>query len=82
MIHKILRLFDNTLIVNDKHYVLNRDKLTQQIQIHLSQKQKNFSECFFTGFKSYIEFLTLGKKNKTVLAQVFPEIPAPKNMLR
>ena len=36
----------NTLTVDDKHYVLNRDNLTQPIQIQLSQKQKNFSQFF------------------------------------
>ena len=32
----------NILTVEDKHYLLNRDKLTQPIQVQLSQKQKNF----------------------------------------
>ena len=39
VIHKILRLFANTLTVNDKHYVFNSDNLTQPIQIELSQKE-------------------------------------------
>ena len=38
MIHKILRLFVNTLTVDDKHYLLNRDNLAQQIQMQLYQK--------------------------------------------
>ena len=50
MIHKILRLFVNTLTVNDKHYLLNRDNLTQTIQIQLSHKQKAFFEFFFFFF--------------------------------
>ena len=45
-----LRLFLNTLTVNDKHYLLNRDNLTQPIQIQLSQKQKTFSQFFFWQF--------------------------------
>ena len=32
----------NTLIVDDKHYLLNRDNLTQPIQMQLYQKQKHF----------------------------------------
>ena len=40
VIHKILRQFVNTLTVDDKHYLLNRDNWTQPIQIQLSQKQK------------------------------------------
>ena len=42
VIHKILRLFANTLTVNDKHYVFNSDNLTQPIQIQLSQKERVF----------------------------------------
>ena len=36
----------NTLTVNDEHYQLNRDSLTQPIQMHLFEKQKTFSEFF------------------------------------
>ena len=63
MIHKILRLFVNTLTVNDKHYMLNRDNLTQPIQIQLSQKQKIFSEFFFAFLKSILNFKHLPKKD-------------------
>ena len=34
----------NTLTLDDNHYLLNRDNLTQPIQIQLSQKEKTFSE--------------------------------------
>ena len=44
VIQKTLRLFVNTLTLHDKHYLLNRDNLTQPIQIQLSQKEKTFSE--------------------------------------
>ena len=37
---KILRLFVNTLTADHKHYMLNRDNLTQPIQMGLSQKEK------------------------------------------
>ena len=56
VIHKILRLFVYTLTVNDKHYLLNRDNLTEPIQIQLSQKQKIFSELFFAFLKSILNF--------------------------
>ena len=46
VIHKILMLFLNTLTVDEKHYLLNRDNLTPPIQIQLSQKQKTFSDVF------------------------------------
>ena len=51
-----LRLFLNTLTVNDKHYLLNRDNLTQQIQMQLSEKQKTFSEFFFAVLKAILNF--------------------------
>ena len=44
------RLFVNTLTVNGKHYLLNRDNLTQAIQIQLSEQQKTFSKFFFLWF--------------------------------
>ena len=62
VIHKILRLFVHTLAVNDKQYLLNRDNLTQPIQIQLSQKQKIFSEFFFAFLKSILNFKHLPKK--------------------
>ena len=63
MIQKILRLFVNTLTVNDKHYLLNRDNLTQPIQIQLSQKQKTFSQFFFAFLKSILNYKHLPKKD-------------------
>ena len=63
VIHKILRLFVNTLTVNDKHYLLNRDNLTQQIEMHLSEKQKTFSEFFFAILKSILNFKHLPNKD-------------------
>ena len=63
MIHKILGVFVNKLTVNDKHYLLNRDTLTQPIKIQLSQKQKIFSELFFAFLKSILNFKHLPKKD-------------------
>ena len=63
VIHKILGVFANTLTVNDKHYLLNRDNLTQPIQIQLSQKQKTFSEFFFAFLKSILNFKHLPEKD-------------------
>ena len=56
MIHKILRLFVNTLTVDDKHYLLNRDNLTQPIQRQLSKKEKTFSEISFAFLNSFLNF--------------------------
>ena len=82
MIHKILRLFLNTLTVNDKHYLLNRDNLTQRIKIQLCEKAETFSECFFAFLKCILNFKHLQKKKMTLFANIFLEIPVPKDMLR
>ena len=63
VIQKILTLFANRLIADDKHYLLNRDNLTQPIQMQLSQKQKTFSEFFFAFLKSILNFKHLPKKH-------------------
>ena len=63
MIHEIPRLFVNILTVDDKHYLLNRDKLTQPIQEQLSQKEKNFSEFFFAFLNYLLNFKHLTKIN-------------------
>ena len=61
--NKILRLFVNTLTVHDKHYLLNRDNLTQPIQIQLFEKQEIFSEFFFAFLKSILNSKHLPKKD-------------------
>ena len=50
VIDKILRLIVNTLTVDEKRYLLNRDNLTEPIEMQLSEKQKDFSEFFFLPF--------------------------------
>ena len=56
VICKILRLFLNILSAVDKYSLPNREYLTQQIQIKLSQKQK-FLRGFFSAFsKSKLNF--------------------------
>ena len=54
--HKIIRLFVNTLTVDDKHYLLNSDNLTQPIQMQLYRTQKSFGEFYFYILKIYIKF--------------------------
>ena len=63
MIYKILRLFVNALTGDDKHYLLNRDNLTQPIQMQLSQKQKRFSRFFFPFLKSILYFEIFSKND-------------------
>ena len=59
----ILKLFVNTLTADDKYSLLNRDNLTQPIQILLSQKQKTFSEFFSAFLKSTLNFEHFQKKD-------------------
>ena len=60
---KILRLFVYTLTDDDKYCLLYRDKLTQAIQILLSQKQNTFSEFFSEFLKSTLNFEHSRKKD-------------------
>ena len=68
---KILRLFLNTLTDNDKYCLFYRENLTQPIQILLSQKHYEMS----------IKFRTFPKKI-TLLADVFPKLLPPNNVIR
>ena len=52
------------MTVDQKHYVLTRDNLTQTIHIQLSQKQKTFSEFFFAFLKSLLNFKNFPKKDQ------------------
>ena len=63
MIHKIVKLLVKTLTVNEKHYLLTRDNLTQTVQIQLSQKQNTFCEFFVTFLKSTFNFKHFPKKD-------------------
>ena len=78
---KFLRLFLNTLPADDKHYQHNTDILAQPIQMLLSQKQKSSSQFPFAFLKSIVNYKHMPKK-MTLIADVFPEILAPKNMVR
>ena len=62
VICKIPRLFINTLSADGKNSLLNRDNLTQPIQMQLSGKQKTFSEFFSAFLKSSLNFEHFLKK--------------------
>ena len=63
MIENILRLFIGTLTVNENHYLVTRDNLTETIKIQLSQKQKNVCVDFFVFLKSILNFKHFPKKD-------------------
>ena len=52
VICKISRLFPNTLSADGTYSLLDRDNLTQRIQMFLYVKQKKISEFFSSFFKS------------------------------
>ena len=53
---KMLKLFVNTLTAEGKYSLLNRDNLTQPVQILLSRKQKTLFQFFFAFLKSKLNF--------------------------
>ena len=59
---KILRLFLNTFIADDKYSLLNRDNLTSPIQTQLSRRQKCFPQFFAASSKSRLNFADFQKK--------------------
>ena len=57
------KLFPNTMSADGKYSLLNRDNLTQPIQMQLSRKQKTFSEFFCAFLKSSLNFEHFQKKD-------------------
>ena len=53
---KISRLFPNTLSADGKYSLLNRDNLTQPIQMQVSRKQKTFFQFFAAFLISHLNF--------------------------
>ena len=49
--------------------------------MHLSQKEKTFSQFFSAFFESSLNFEHFQQKT-TVIAHVFPKLPTTKNVLR
>ena len=63
VLSKTLRLFVNTLTADDKYSLLNKDNLTQRIQILLYQEEKTFSQIFCSFLKSTFNFEHFQKKD-------------------
>ena len=58
---KLFKPFLNTLTAGDKYSLISKDKWMETIQMHLSQKQKIFSE-FFMRFSNLHEISNIFKK--------------------
>ena len=71
VICKISRLFPNTLSADGKYSLLNRDNLTEPIQMQVSRKEKTFSQFFSSFLKSNLNFEHIRKKEMTLIADVF-----------
>ena len=80
-IWKFFRRFLNTLTANDKYSLISKDKWMQTIQMHLSKKQKTFSEFFSAFSESELNFKHFQKK-MTLIAYVFPKLPTTKYLQR
>ena len=50
MICKIFGLFVNTLTADDMHALLNKNSLTEPIQVYLSKKEKTLSDLLAVFF--------------------------------
>ena len=77
----MLRLFFNTLTPDDKYSLRNRDSVTQPIQMQLSKNLKGFSPLFSAFLKSILNFEHFQKK-MTLIANIFPQLPTPKKVVR
>ena len=60
---KYFRPFLNTLTANDTYSLNSKDKWMETIQMHLYQKQNNFSQFFSPFFKSALNFEHFPKKD-------------------
>ena len=81
MIWKILGLFVDTLIADNKFSLPNSGNLTQPIQMQLSKKQKNYFSIFFSILEFTLSFEHF-QKNMTLIAYVFPKLRTPGDVVR
>ena len=81
VICKIWRLFPNTLSADGKYSLVNRDNLTQPIQMQLSRKEKIFLHFFSAFLKSSLNLEHFLKKD-ALIADVFPKLRTQKNLVR
>ena len=75
-------MFVNTLTADDQYSLLNRHNLTQPIRTQLYQKQKAFSQFFLAFSKCELNFEHLQKKDALLIADLFPKLRTPKNVVR
>ena len=69
------------MTADDKYSLLNRDNLTQPIRMITYQKQKAFSQ-FFPAFSKFTLNFENFQKKMTLIADLFPKLCTPKNVVR
>ena len=69
------------MTADEKHSLLSRENSMETIEMHLSQKQKKFSEFFCTFLESALNFEHFQTK-MTLIPYVFPKLPTPKDVVR
>ena len=74
-------MFVNILTADDKYYLLNRNNLRQPIQMQLSQRKETFPELISSFLKTVLNFEHFQKK-MTLIADVFPKLQTPKNVVK
>ena len=79
---KIVRLLVCILTAVDKYSLVNKDNLTQPIQIQPSQKQKPFSQFLSEFLQSKLNFEYFPKKMTVIAADVFPKLRTLKKVVR
>ena len=82
MICKILGLFFNPLIPDDKYSLLNRGNLLQHFQMQLSQNRKTFSLFFIAFSKFRVNFEHFEKKDDPHSLNIFLNLQTSKNVVR
>ena len=76
-----MRLRNNTLAADEMYSTLIRKNLMIPIQMHLSEKQKMFSEFFAEFLKSRLNFKHFENKDDTHRFSI-SEVTDSKNVLR
>ena len=66
--HKVVKMFLNTLTYDEKYFPGTRKHLPQPIQIRLSKKSNRFSEFSTAFLKSKLNFKHLERKDESQMS--------------
>ena len=74
-------MFLNTLTAEYKYSRRNMQTFTQQVETPFSLKKKNFFWIFYCVSEIYMKWRTFSKKKESLLAEVFPKLFSPKEVI-